>query len=69
MGFTEEIKETKSGLVLSYMKDKKVLFNYVYRKSGINVRLYAAEIAAYEDCLTMLQDSMKGSSRKVRERD
>ena len=29
MGFTEEIKEAKSGAVLSYMKDKKVLINYV----------------------------------------
>ena len=27
MGFTEEIKEAKSGPVLSYMKDKKVLLN------------------------------------------
>lgn len=45
MGFTEEIKEAKSGPVLSYTKDKKVLLNYVYRKSGIKVRLYAAEIA------------------------
>ena len=38
MGFSEEIKEAKSGPVLSYIKDKKVLLNYVYRKSGIKVR-------------------------------
>ena len=48
MGFTEEIKEAKSGPVLSYTKDKKALLNYVYRKSGIKVRLYAGGIAAYE---------------------
>ena len=59
MGFTEEIKEAKSGPVLSYMKDKKVLLNYVYRKSGIKVRLYAAGTAACEDCLAVLPDSMK----------
>ena len=40
MGFTEEIREAKSGPVLSYMKDRKALLNYGYRKSGIKVRLY-----------------------------
>ncbi|MBR3308680.1 MAG: hypothetical protein IKG00_02095 [Lachnospiraceae bacterium] len=65
MGFTEEIKEAKSGPVLSYMKDRKVLLNYVYRKSGIKVRLYAAEIAAYEDCLAGLPDSMKKELKKA----
>ena len=39
MVFTEEIKEAKSGPVLSYTKDRKDLLNYVYRKSGIRVRL------------------------------
>ena len=48
MDFTEEIKEAKSGPILSYTKDRKALLNYVYRKSGIKVRLYAAGIAAYE---------------------
>ena len=64
MGFTEEIKEAKSGPVLSYMKDRKVLLNYVYRKSGIKVRLYAGGIAAYEDCLAVLPDSMKAEFKK-----
>ena len=65
IGFTEEIKEAKSGPVLSYMKDRKVLLNYVYRKSGIKVRLYAAEISAYEDCLAVLPDSMKTELKKA----
>ena len=65
MGFTEEIKEAKSGPVLSYMKDKKVLLNYVYRKNGIKVRLYAAGIAAYEDCLAVLPDSLKAELKKA----
>ncbi|MCR5230920.1 MAG: hypothetical protein K6D03_12420 [Solobacterium sp.] len=65
MGFTEEIKEAKSGPVLSYMKDKKVLLNYVYRKSGIKVRLYAAGTAACEDCLAVLPDSMKAELKKA----
>ena len=61
----EEIKEAKSGPVLSYTKDKKALLNYVYRKSGIKVRLYAAGIAAYEDCLGVLPDSMKAKLKKA----
>ena len=44
MGFTEEIKEAKS---------------------GIKVRLYAAGIAAYEDCLAVLPDSMKAELKKA----
>ena len=65
MGFTEEIREAKSGPVLSYIKDGKSLLNYVYRKSGIKVRLYAAGIAAYEDCLAVLPDSMKAELKKA----
>ncbi len=65
MGFAEEIKEAKSGPVLSYRKDRKVLLNYVYRKSGIKVRLYAAGIAAYEDCLSALPDRMKAELKKA----
>ncbi len=65
MGFTEDIKEAKSGPVLSYMKGKKVLLNYVYRKSGIKVRLYATGIEAYEDCLAVLPDSMKAELKKA----
>ena len=65
MDFTEEIKEAKSGPVLSYMKDRKVLLNYVYRKSGIKVRLYAAGIAAYGYCLAALPDSMKTELKKA----
>ena len=38
---------------------------YVYRKSGIKVRLYAGGIAAYEDCLAVLPDSMKAEFKKA----
>ena len=65
MGFTEEIKEAKSGPVLSYTKDRKVLLNYVYRKSGIKVRLYAEGTAAYEDCLAVLPGSMKAETQQA----
>ena len=65
MGFTEEIREAKSGPVLSYVKDRKVLLNYVFRKSGIKVRLYAAGAAAYEESLAALPDSMKAELKKA----
>ena len=65
LGFTEEIKEAKSGPVLSYTKDRKALLNYVYRKSGIKVRLYAARISTYEDCLAVLPESMKAELKKA----
>ena len=38
---------------------------YVYRKSGIKVRFYAGGIAAYEDCLAVLPDSMKAELKKA----
>ena len=65
MGFTEEIREAKSGPVLSYAKDGKALLNCVHRKSGIKARLYAAGIAACEDCLAVLPDSMKAELKKA----
>ncbi len=65
MGFTEDIREAKSGPVLSYTKDKKALLNCVYRKSGIKVRLYAGGTAAYEDRLAVLPDRMKAELKKA----
>ena len=65
MGFIEEIKEAKSGPVLSYAKDKKVLLNYVYRESSIKVRLYATNISKYEKRLIKLPDKMKAELKKA----
>ncbi len=65
MGFSLDIKEAKSGPILSYAKDKKALLNYVYRKSGIKVRLYAAHISKYESCLATLPDTMKNEFKKA----
>ena len=65
MGFAEEIREAKSGPVLSYAKDGKALLNCVHRKNGIKARLYAAGIAACEDCLAVLPDSMKAELKKA----
>ena len=65
MGFTEEIKEAKSGPVLSYMKDRKVLLNYVYRKSGIKVRLYAFGILTWKDIMNWSYYPEKSVNRRL----
>ena len=50
-----EIKEAKQGYVVTYvyMKDKKriALMNYVFRKSGMLVRIYARHVHMYQTLL------------------
>lgn len=58
-----EIKEAKAGYVVSYlnMKNKKKItrMNYVFRKSGMMVRIYARYIDRYQALLDTLPDAMK----------
>ncbi|MGN0280194.1 MAG: hypothetical protein ACI4C4_12660 [Lachnospiraceae bacterium] len=58
-----EIKEAKQGYVVTYayVKDKKriALMNYVFRKSGMLVRIYARHIGMYQSLLDSLPDGMK----------
>ena len=42
-----EVKEAKSGYVVSYRFGKKTLINYVFRKKGLLVRIYAEHIREY----------------------
>lgn len=60
-----EIKEAKQGFVASYSykKDNKkiALMNYVFRKSGMLVRIYARHIAMYEQVLDTLPAELKKS--------
>ena len=58
-GYRCEIKEAKSGPLVSYKKDKKTLLNYVCRKTGVKIRLYAANVGHYEHFLDTLPDKMK----------
>ncbi len=53
-----EVKQAKSGYVASYSKNKKTIANYVFRKKGLYVRIYAGHIAAYQEVLDTLPDSM-----------
>lgn len=58
-----EVKEAKQGYVVtySYMREKKrvALMNYVFRKSGMMVRIYARHISMYQSVLDSLPESMK----------
>lgn len=58
-----EIKEAKQGYVVTYIytKDKKkiALMNYVFRKNGMMVRIYARHINMYQELLDLLPQEMK----------
>ena len=54
-----DIKESKSGFVVSYVSDKKTLMNYVQRKTGTKVRIYAANVGSYQELLNTFPPKMK----------
>lgn len=62
-GCKMEIKEAKQGYVVTYVytKDKKktALMNYVFRKNGMMVRIYARHICMYQALLDLLPEDMK----------
>lgn len=62
-GCTLEIKEAKQGYVVTYTyktsKKKVALMNYVFRKSGMMVRIYARHIGMYQSLLDSLPEDMK----------
>lgn len=53
-----DVKLAKSGYVVSYSLNKKVVANYVFRKKGLIIRIYAGRIAQYMDILDTLPDEM-----------
>ena len=64
-GCTCEIKEAKSGYVASYAYGKRVLLNYVFRKKGLVMRIYADCVQQYADMLAGLPDAMKKAVTKA----
>lgn len=60
-GCKREIKSSKSGFVTSYLKEStgKTLLNYVFRKTGVKMRVYAAGVQRYEAILNDFPDQMK----------
>lgn len=58
LGCKIDVKSAKSGYVVSYLLNKKTIANYVFRKKGLMVRIYANHIAQYMEVLDTLPDGM-----------
>lgn len=57
-GCTIEVKEAKSGFVVSYLLNKKTIANYVFRKKGLLIRIYANHILQYMEIFDDFPDEM-----------
>lgn len=57
-GCVLEVKEAKSGYLASYQHNKKAVANYVFRKKGLIVRIYANHLGSYMKFLDTLPDGM-----------
>lgn len=60
-GYTIKIAEAKNGFVVSYNhpETKNVLLNYVFRKKGVIMRIYADNVIAYLDFLAGLPGGLR----------
>lgn len=65
LGCKTGVKLAKSGYVVSYSLNKKTIANYVFRKKGLIVRIYAGHIAWYMEVLDALPDSMVRSIQEA----
>lgn len=59
------IKQAKSGFVVSYVRNKETLMNYVQRKTGTKARIYAANIGSYQEILDILPPKIKSDIAKA----
>lgn len=64
LGCGLEIKEAKSGYVLSYKCNKKTAFNWVFRKSGMLARIYGDNIKSYSALIPELPEAMQKHMKK-----
>lgn len=62
-----KVTAATNDLVASYshVKSKKVIFNYVFRKKGLVIRIYGDHVAAYADRLDQLPDNMTAAIDKA----
>lgn len=65
LGCRADVKAAKSGYVVSYLANKKTAANYVFRKKGLIMRIYANHIAEYMDILDTFPDTMTETIRKA----
>jgi len=66
-GCKVSIAVAKNGYVTSYTSPatKKTLLNYVFRKTGMKMRIYAANVAKYQDFLNDLPTDVKENIAKA----
>lgn len=57
-GCTLTVKSAKSGYVVSYLCHKKTIANYIFRKKGMFVRIYANHVNQYSEFMDTLPDGM-----------
>ena len=64
---TYKIEAAKSGYVFSYIlpKTKKVIANYVFRKTGMIIRIYGDNVSKYADILNTLPAGMVEAIEKA----
>jgi hypothetical protein len=64
---TFEIKEAKSGYVVSYIhkSTKRTVANYVFRRKGPMIRIYADNIVGYMEILDKWPGEMKAAIEKA----
>ena len=62
-----KMTSAKNGYVVSYQhgRKKRVVLNFVFRKSGLVARIYGDNVGMYLDVLESLPDSMKNSVIKA----
>lgn len=65
-GSKRTIKAAKSGYVTSYSSPStgRALLNYVFRKSGVKMRIYAEHMGEHDEILNDLPNHMKSEIRK-----
>ena len=66
-GSKRTIKTAKSGFVTSYSSpaSRRALLNYVFRKSGVKMRIYAEHIGEHSKVLDCFPDNMKSDIKKA----
>ena len=64
---TVDIKQAASGHVVSYIHtpSKRTVANYVFRKKGLMIRIYADNIASYMEILSSWPVAMKDTIKKA----
>lgn len=65
LGCKIEVKQAKSGYVVSYSLHNKTIANYVFRKKGLIARIYANHIVQYMEVLDTLPDGMVKSIQEA----